>query len=261
MEKDLQNIVLKGDFWKKICLYEELDSTNLEAKRYLAENEEADGVILICEQQTQGRGRRGRTWVSQAGDGIWMSLVLQPQIPLEKAPMMTILAGMAVRSAIQKCYGLKPQIKWPNDIIINGKKVCGILTEMRGQGVIVGIGINVGIEAFAGELEAIGTSIAMETGMHKPDRKLLVEAVLQEFEEVYQTFKVTLDLSQLKDAYNQNCINIGRQVRVIGVNEEYMAVAEGMDEEGELIVVTPEGTRNHVSSGEVTIRGVMGYAR
>lgn len=252
---------LKGQLWTQRLLYEELDSTNLEAKRYIEEHPDENGVVITSEVQTQGRGRRGRTWVSPAGNGIWMSMILHPKMSLEKAPMLTLVAGMAVRHALAACFQLDSQIKWPNDIIVNDKKICGILTEMRGDGVIVGIGINVGTESFDEELKKIATSVAMETGVSEPDREALLIAVLEAFETYYMTFLETEDLSGLMEEYNRHCINIGRTVRVIEVNREYTAVAEGIQKDGELIVVTTDGEQKQVSSGEVTIRGVMGYAR
>lgn len=261
MRNDYENVKPAGDLWKQILAYDVLDSTNIEAKRYLAEHADADGVVITCEQQTEGRGRRGRTWVSPAGSGIWMSMVLQPEVPMEKAPMLTLIAGMAVRKAIQECFQVVPQIKWPNDIILNDRKVCGILTEMRGSGVIVGIGVNVEVQAFHEELKEVATSIALETGIQKPDRAMLLKSILEYFEQYYKVFQKTMDLSGLVDEYNAHCINIGKRVRVIEVQGEYTAEAAGIEANGELVVISEDGVRKSVGSGEVTIRGVMGYAR
>ncbi|MCR5004824.1 MAG: biotin--[acetyl-CoA-carboxylase] ligase, partial [Clostridiales bacterium] len=139
---------LNSKLFRKLIFAETLDSTNLEAKRRIAAQEEAGGMVVVCEKQTAGRGRRGRSWASPAGSGLWMSLLLRPDIQPAHAPMLTLVAGMAVRDALEELYGLDAFIKWPNDIIVRDRKICGILTEMTMEdlemsGVVVGIGINV----------------------------------------------------------------------------------------------------------------------
>ena len=154
------------------------------------------------------------------------------------------------------------EIKWPNDIVMNGKKVCGILTEMSAQldyinHVVIGIGINVQNESFPKEIEQVATSILMETGQHV-NRAELIEAVLEQFERYYEIFLETEDLSGLVKEYNAHLINMQKQVRVLDPKEPYEAKAMGITPHGELIVDTWEG-RKLVSSGEVSVRGVYGY--
>lgn len=259
---------LESPLWNRLIFREELDSSNLEGKRWLAEHPDASGVVITCERQTAGRGRRGRTWDSPSGSGIWVSLVLKPAIRPADASMLTLVAGMAVRETIAQLYGLDARIKWPNDIIIDNRKVCGILTEMSMEdmemtGVIIGIGINVTNHAFPEELLPIATSVSMElekTGAGPvPDRTELLLSLLQHFERFYHVFLETHDLTGLAETYNACCINCGRRVHVIAPDGVYQALALGIDGRGELRLRLDDGTEKTVSSGEVTIRGVMGY--
>ena len=257
---------LESDLWKRLIFEETLDSTNLEAKRRINAQELSQGMVVVCEMQTAGRGRRGRTWASPAGSGLWMSLSLKPTIQPAHAPMLTILAGMAVRDALEDLYGLDAGIKWPNDIILRDRKICGILTEMTMEdlemsGVVVGIGINVRAGAFPEELKDIATSIEEESSLPAPDRAQLLCQVLRRFEQYYDTFVQTEDLSALRDAYEAHCVNIGRTVRVIEPLSSYEAKALGIDDLGALRLELEDGTLKTVTSGEVTIRGVMGYGR
>lgn len=257
---------IPGDFWKTMIFKDVIDSSNLECKRYIQEHPGCEGVVVFCEQQTAGRGRRGRTWVSPPGSGIYMSMIIQPDFPASKAPMMTLLAGMAVRRSIEEVYGISPSIKWPNDIILSDRKVCGILTEMTMEdmtisGVVIGIGINVNNNAFGEELKEVATSIAMETGTEQPDRAALAVKVLEWFEVYLNRFRETQDLSGVMEEYNAHCINTGKRVRVLLRDGEYEALARGIRPDGELEVKLDDGTITGVSSGEVTIRGVMGYAK
>lgn len=265
---DLESAVqaLPGGFWKRVVFKETLDSTNLEAKRYLADHADSEGTVVVCERQTAGRGRRGRSWESPAGSGVWMSLILQPEISPAKAPMLTLLTGMAVRRALAECFSMEASIKWPNDIIVDGKKICGILTEMTMEdmhmsGVVVGIGVNMGIDAFPEALQEVATSVSLVTGQEKPDRVELLIRILRLFEQYYDIFMRTQDLSGLLEEYNTHCINVGRTICVLEKSSDCIAKALGIREDGELMIETEDGARRAVSSGEVSIRGVMGYAR
>jgi|MGYP000050647664 BirA family biotin operon repressor/biotin-[acetyl-CoA-carboxylase] ligase len=191
-----------------------------------------------------------------------MTLVLKPDFAPDRASMLTLIAALAVSKAISEKTGQEAEIKWPNDIVMNGKKVCGILTEMSAQldyinHVVIGIGINVQNESFPKEIEQVATSILMETGQHV-NRAELIEAVLEQFERYYEIFLETEDLSGLVKEYNAHLINMQKQVRVLDPKEPYEAKAMGITPHGELIVDTWEG-RKLVSSGEVSVRGVYGY--
>ncbi len=246
---------------KTVSWFDVTDSTNEEVKR-LAEKGASHGTLVVADSQTAGKGRLGRSFVSPKGQGIWMSLLIKDQIEPAKASMLTLVMGLAVAKAIQEEAGVAPQIKWPNDVILSGKKVCGILTEMSLLGeqinyLVVGVGVNVGNCNFPEELQSVATSILLESGK-VINRKSLLEKILQIFEDYYRVFMKSQTLSELKDLYNQYLINRNRQVRVLDPKGDYSGVAEGINNEGELIVETDCGKRN-VSSGEVSVRGVLGY--
>ena len=245
----------------QVAFFEETDSTNNEIRR-LAEQGAPHGTLAVAERQLGGKGRRGRVWTSPAGVGIWMSMLLRPQIDPMAASMLTLVMALSTRRGIEKATGLKSEIKWPNDLVLNKKKICGILTEMSAQldyinHVVIGIGINVQNQSFPKEIEQIATSILMETGL-RVNRAELIEAVLEQFERYYEIFLETEDLSGLVKEYNAHLINMQKQVRVLDPKEPYEAKAMGITPHGELIVDTWEG-RKLVSSGEVSVRGVYGY--
>ena len=153
---------------RNLRYYETIDSTNLEIRR-LAEEGAPHGTTAVAEEQTSGKGRRGRSWLGKAGCGIWMSFLLRPQIAVENSSMLTLITALAVEKAVGEETGLQCQIKWPNDIIVNGKKLCGILTELSAQMdelnyVVVGIGINANMQEFPDDLRDKATSLRIETG-------------------------------------------------------------------------------------------------
>lgn len=238
-----------------------VDSTNNEARRQ-AEKGACDGTLVVALEQSAGKGRRGRSWVSAHGAGVWMSLLLRPDFMPEEASMLTLIAAMAVKEGIYQAAGLNGQIKWPNDVVLEGKKVCGILTEMSTEMeciryVVIGIGINVNIREFPPELQQTATSLALCTEK-KVSRAKLAAEVAEAWERYYDEFLKTLDLSLLMEEYNRELVNVGREVRVLGPREEYTGISRGINEKGELLVETDEGLRT-VLSGEVSVRGIYGY--
>ena len=246
---------------KRTFFYDRIDSTNLEAKR-LAEEGCENGTLIIAEYQEAGRGRRGRSWESPAETTILMSLLLRPQIDPNRASMITLVSALAVSKAITKLTGQPADIKWPNDIVMNGKKVCGILTEMNVKQdgidyIVVGIGINVNTEEFPEEIQDMATSIRMETG-RQINREKLIEAVWAYFEEAYEIYLKTQDLQNLAEDYNTRLVNRNQQVRILDPKEPFKGEARGITPFGELIVDTEDG-RKLVSSGEVSVRGIYGY--
>ena len=244
--------------------YEVLDSTNKKAKE-LAEAGCPHGTLVTAEGQEAGVGRRGRSWSSEPGQGIYMSLVLRPKLSTDKAAMLTLISAMAVSKAIYeiiKDCGVYPFIKWPNDIVLRGKKVCGILTEMTIKNgeidyIIVGIGVNVNNREFPAEIAQMATSIELEIG-HGVARERIMELIWMEFEKYYAIFMETQDLSRLQEEYQQMSANKGRKVTVLDPAGEFEGVARGITNIGEVIVDTPEGQK-FVSSGEVSVRGIYGY--
>lgn len=243
-----------------IC-YETIDSTNAEATR-LAEGRYGHGTLIVADSQQAGRGRRGRGWESPAGTSIYMSLLLKPEINPNNASMLTLVAALAVSRAISQITGKPAGIKWPNDIVMNGKKICGILTEMSAQfdyvnHIVVGIGINVNTEEFPEELAHMATSLKLETGV-RVNRAELIEAVWEHFEEVYEIYMQTQDLRNLVREYNANLVNMHQNVKVLDPKEPFEGRAMGITPRGELMVDTWE-SRKLVSSGEVSVRGIYGY--
>ena len=236
----------------KVYYKDETVSTNIDAIKSEAAD---DKSVFIAEKQTGGKGSRGRSWVSDEGDGIWMSILLIPKLPLSDIPKITPCAGLAVCSALLK-NGCDAGIKWPNDIIINSKKVCGILTEKRGEKVVVGIGINVNTERFDAELCEKATSLYIETG-RKTEREKLISDILADFERFYDLLR-SKGFSALKKSYAECSVTLGKKVKVIQPCEEYEAYAVEIGDNGELIVER-DGEKISLCSGEVSVRGINGY--
>ena len=246
----------------QVAFFEETDSTNNEIRR-LAEQGAPHGTLAVAERQLGGKGRRGRVWTSPAGVGIWMSMLLRPQIDPMAASMLTLVMALSTRRGIEKATGLKSEIKWPNDLVLNKKKICGILTEMSAQidyinYVVIGTGINVNQMEFPEEIAEIATSLAIEMG-HPVNRAKVVAAVLEAFEEDYEKFLEAGDLSGLKEAYEAVLANKDQPVRVLDPKEPFEGVALGITPTGELRVQKEDGTIAEVHSGEVSVRGLYSY--
>lgn len=239
---------------------EEIDSTNNEAKRQ-AETGAKHGLLVVAERQSAGRGRRGRAWDSPEGCGIFMSLLLKPEIEPSNASMLTLVMALAVRKALET-FGVETMIKWPNDIVSDGKKMAGILTEMSAQidyinHIVIGIGINVRNESFPEGIHEVATSAYLQSG-RQICRAELVAEVLKKFEFYYEQYLATQNLQKLIDEYNQYLINCGRRVQVLDPKGDYTGTALRANSSGELLVSTEDGVVN-VSAGEVSVRGIYGY--
>ena len=240
---------------------QETDSTNLRIRALAAEGCR-EGALAVAELQTAGRGRLGRSWTAPAGTSIAMSLLLRPAFAPERASMLTLVMGLSVAEACRH-MGLEVSIKWPNDVVIGGKKLCGILTEMQLCGaaidhVVIGTGINVNLTEFPEELRETATSIQLETG-HEADRNLVLSEVLSVFENNYERFLETQDLTLLKESYERLLVNRDRIVRVLDPLGAYTGTARGINARGALLVEREDGTLEEVSSGEVSVRGIYGY--
>lgn len=239
-----------------------MDSTNTQAKR-LGEHDAKNGMLIVTECQTAGKGRRGRSWESPAGNNVYFTLLLRPEIYANHASMITLLAALVLTQAISDVTGLNTQIKWPNDVIANGKKLCGILTESSTDleylnYVVVGIGVNVNQLEFPEELQDKASSIRLETGK-LVNRAQLLAAFLNRFEECYECFLKTEDLSAFWQTYNERLVNRGKEVKVIEKNEEHIRKALGIDAQGGLVVENADGKKEVIISGEVSVRGLYGY--
>lgn len=245
-----------------IQYFEELDSTNKKIDE-LARDGAEHGTVIVADKQTAGKGRRGRTWESPAGTNLYFSILLRPEIEVEKAPMLTLIMAYSVAKVLQEEWKLEVSIKWPNDLVISGKKICGILTEMvldesQIGHVVVGTGINVNVTEFPEELSDKATSLYLESKVIF-DRKKLLNEVLKEFWKQYNNFLEVQDLSFMKEAYNEILVNRGREVLVLEPGNEYQAVAHGINDAGELLVEKNDGSKAAVYAGEVSVRGIYGY--
>ena len=245
-----------------VIYFEETDSTNVQAKA-LGQAGASHGTLIIAEQQSAGRGRRGRSWESPAGSSIYTTLLLRPEFEPVKAPMLTLVMAVSVADGIREATGLETSIKWPNDIVLNGKKICGILTEMSTEinhinYVVIGVGINVNQETFPVELEQTATSLKNESGKTF-SRAEIIASIMEKFEKYYKIFLEKEDLSGIQEFYNSILINRGREVRILEPGNEYNAFAVGINETGELLVDTADGVRKNIYAGEVSVRGIYGY--
>lgn len=238
-----------------------LDSTN-EYGKALAKSQTVHGTLIVADTQNAGKGRRGRVWQSPAGSTISMSLCLEPSLSQENAAGLTLVMALAVTEAIGEITGVIPQIKWPNDIVLNGKKICGILTELIFRGniyaVIIGAGINVNTEEFPEEIREIAGSLKAELGK-EISREALIAAALKYFEKYYEQYVKTEDLTFLKESYEGVLANLGREVRVLDPKQPYTGIAKGITVNGNLIVESMDGKEHYVDSGEVSVRGLYGY--
>ncbi|MFV0465890.1 MAG: biotin--[acetyl-CoA-carboxylase] ligase [Lachnospiraceae bacterium] len=245
---------------KEVYYVESIDSTNTRAKQ-LAESGSGHGTLIVAEEQLFGRGRRGREWKSEKGSGIYMTLLLKPDFSPHSAGMITLVTAMAVVKSLQSDFEIPALIKWPNDIVLNGKKICGILTELSAEidyinYLVIGIGINVSNDNFPDELTS-ATSILSETGI-TIRRADLIASILSHFERYYSSFLLTMDLTGIYKEYNHYLANRDQKVVVHDPQESYEGLAKGVTSRGELIVDTWE-SRRLVTAGEVSIRGIYGY--
>ena len=245
---------------KTVHFARETDSTNLWIKR-LAKEGAPEGTLALAEFQSAGRGRLGRSWEVPEGTSVMMSILLRPKFEPQYAPMLTLVMGMAVAKAVKK-FGFDVSIKWPNDVVVSHKKICGILTEMGVRDgkidyAVIGVGINVNIREFPEEMADKATSLYLESG-RKFDRSQIPGLVMEAFEEYYEKFAATCDLSGLKEEYESILANYNQPVRVLA-KEPYEGVARGITDGGELLVEKTDGTIVAVSAGEVSVRGLYSY--
>lgn len=261
-EAEIKSLMHTDWVAKEVLYFDTIDSTNIKAQE-LAEKDYPSGTLVVADKQESGKGRRGRSWVSPSGTGIFMTLMIKPDINPNNASMLTLVAALAVAKAITSVTGEEAMIKWPNDIVVNGKKVCGILTEMNAQfdyinHIVVGIGINVHNESFPEEISQMASSLMIEAGGKRFHRAQIIAETMSYFEQYYDTFLKTQDLSALVREYDELLVNRNKSVRVLDPKEPFDGKAMGITPKGELIVDTWE-SRKLVSSGEVSVRGIYGY--
>lgn len=245
-------------FGKTIHYLKECTSTQQIAHSLVAQGAE-DGTLVISESQTEGKGRMARYWESTEGKGIWMTVILRPNILPHQAPQFTLVAAVSVVNAMKSLYkNFVPTIKWPNDILINGKKCTGILTEMiaevdQVQALLVGIGINVNqqLEDFPKELQQIATSLSIEENM-KLDRAKLVGQTLNYFEQ-YTDLYLTKGFSPIKALWEEASNTIGKKVKAITLNETIEGKAIGITEDGVLEIQLENGEIKQIYSADIQL--------
>jgi BirA family biotin operon repressor/biotin-[acetyl-CoA-carboxylase] ligase len=253
---DMLRQQLKGSlFGKRICHFFKTDSTNRVAME-LGHAGEPEGAVVLAEEQTGGRGRLGRSWHSERAAGIYVTLLLRPKLAPVQAPLLTMMAGLSAYSAVQAVTGLTVDLKWPNDVLIHGKKAGGILTEMYAEPgqirfVIVGIGLNVNQERFPGELANLATSLRIETGKPQSRLELLVR-LLHEFESDYNRF-LREGVSGVVTRFEEvSSYAKGKRVRVTNGTESFTGATAGLAPEGLLRVERDGGELVTVLAGDVT---------
>lgn len=268
LAEDIESRLSSECFCKAVKCYDQIDSTNIKAKQ-LAELGEPEGTLVVAEEQTAGKGRRGRSWESEMGAGIWMSLILRPRLKPVQATGITLVAALAVVKGIETVCAVSPMIKWPNDVLLKNKKICGILTEMSSEMdyihyAVTGIGINANHKAFSEELSDRATSLYLETGQ-KVDRQAVIVSIMDAFTEYYAAYRETGDFSLLQEEYDRRLVNRDKEVQIFyGMVEEadpsqiQKGIARGIDPSGALLVETSQGMCS-VVSGEVSVRGIYGY--
>ena len=246
---------LKGSlFGKHIYHFFKIDSTNRVALE-LGHAGEPEGAVVLAEEQTAGRGRAGRAWQSDRAAGIYVTLLLRPKISPVQAPLLTMMAGLSARAAILAQIGTAPDLKWPNDLLLGGEKVGGILTEMHAEPsqvrfVIVGIGLNVNQEKFSGDLASTATSLRIETGRQQSRLELLVR-LLREFESGYNRFLREGPAGVTAQFEAVSSFASGKRVRVTSGNATFLGTTAGLSPEGLLQVRRDDGVVVPVISGDV----------
>jgi BirA family biotin operon repressor/biotin-[acetyl-CoA-carboxylase] ligase len=242
---------------RDIQVFEQTTSTN-DVVEKLARDGVREGVVVFAESQTRGRGRLGRKWISPAHKGLWFSILLRPDLRPQEATQLTVASATALRRAIQLETGLKPEIKWPNDILIGGKKVAGILTELsaevdRVKHIILGIGLDVNLDAneFPGELKKMATSLKIETG-ETVSRAELAVTILRELDSDYARIGGG-KFPAVADEWESGCETIGKNVTVHIGDRKIRGRAESLGDDGALLLRTEHGRLETITGGDVTL--------
>lgn len=243
---------------RDIRVFQETTSTNDVADK-LGRDGVKEGVVVFAESQSKGRGRLGRSWLSSQGKGLWFSVLLRPVLSPQSATQMTIASATALSRALKQATGVQCEIKWPNDILVRDRKLCGILTEMSAEVdkinyVVLGIGVNVNFEEtdFPPELRQIATSLAIEAGKTFK-RAEIAAAILQELERDYARLRAG-EFESVAGEWEDNCTTIGRNVEIACGNRVVHGRAESLDAEGALLVRTQHGHLERIIGGDVTLR-------
>ncbi|MBN2853521.1 MAG: biotin--[acetyl-CoA-carboxylase] ligase [Clostridia bacterium] len=239
----------------------EVESTNTTAKSIASELTKT--TLVMAGIQNKGRGRLGKEFSSDNDKGIWTSFIFKPEMEPAKATIFTLAASVAVCKTLKEKCHIDAKIKWPNDIIVNNKKICGILTEMSSEMdkvnyIVVGIGINLLQTEFESTIKEVATSVFLAT-KQKYERGLLIGSLCYNMDEIYSDIQNN-ELSKIIDEWKHFSMTIGREVRVIKAHEEFYGIVKDIDDAGRLILEEKSGKIEVFNAGEVSIRGIMGYA-
>lgn len=256
------SIAASSDYLDVGFFFHQIDSTNSEAKRF-AEEHPKQSALFVAEEQTAGRGRLGRQWLSERGTGLYLSVLIRPDIEPSRASRVTQIAAVAAAEAVEAATGLETQIKWPNDLVIRGKKVCGILAELSAEMtavnyLVVGIGINVNQALFPDDIKEKAASLQLLAGRRIDRQKLLAE-VVSRFGGYLSALTDNEALESMHQVYRLKSATLGKEVRLVGKQNRTARVID-ITKEGELLVVYPDGERELIHFGEVSVRGLDFYA-
>jgi len=240
---------------REVICHEQLASTNLAAME-LGETGAAEGLVVIADQQTAGKGRLGRSWESPAGVNLYLSILLRPAMPPWEVPRLTFLSAVAAARALRDVTGLKVDVKWPNDLLVNGRKIAGLLNEMSAESdavhhVVLGLGLNINMTAdqFPTDLRYPATSVRLEKGTHTA-RLDVVVALLEHFDRLYEEFRQS-GMGPIRRAWQELFAMMGKPVRVETGQANLTGVVAGIDEEGALLLRLPDGNIEKVLAGDV----------
>ena len=241
-------------FTPTLLRFESLPSTNLEAARRATEGA-PEGLCVVAAEQTSGRGRLGRQWLSPKGAGLYFSVVLRPTIPQSSWPLLTLMAAVAVHDALLESYELQTDIKWPNDIVAGDKKLCGILAETvdtaGGSAVVMGIGINLTEHSFPSELQSVATSIRGISGA-SVDYELVLQTLIKNLATQYGKLQTNPAGSLTKDWCARSSYCRGKRIRVTDGNETFEGVTKGLETDGGLIVEMDNGDQKVIRAADIS---------
>lgn len=263
MKKEAVLAALAEHPWARhLSVLDTVDSTNT-AVILLAQQGAPAGTTIIADHQTGGRGRHGRSFCSPAGQGVYLSVLLRPDCAAEELGLLTVMSAVAMCDAVETVCGIRPGIKWTNDLVLGGKKLGGILTELsiasdgRADYVVIGVGINVGQteSVFPPELQTIAASIFEQTGI-RPERERLAAEMIRAFHRMASALPGD---SAWLERYRADCVTVGKEIRILRAGTQCFGHADAIGEDGSLLVTYRDGTKGAVTAGEVSVRGLFGY--